>query len=373
MTFLLSMCYSNSFADECDYPGWYRWKEGTSDWCMPCPQGCYCPKAADDMERAPSKWMDCKEGLTKHGIHKCDDGWTTNKVTDILHDRTYEQGAMSSDDCYFVAKDTGKKVKDGRACIEVSAGKYIKAGYEQVQDCKEGYICPGKYLLDSKGNDLRGARAKDAKWDPNTGLSKQKTMCRSPNYDAGIYLCPSGTKANSSHTACEKKEETINCKAGQYLPKNATSCRMCKPRYYLCIGGTFPLKPSSDQGIKKCNGNLIADSGHKQCVADTSSSTSKTTTSETTTPKTTTTKIIISKPQMSQCWQESGDAENFKSCVLLANSSTNTITYTTTPKYTHEIDTALQKQIREEALDAYKNTGSAYMNVGETLLNPKRY
>ena len=302
LTFLLSMCYSNSFADKCKYPGWYRWKEGLSDWCMPCPQGCYCPKAADDMERAPSKWMDCKEGLTKYGIRKCDDGWTTNKVTDLLHDRTYEQGAMSDSECYFIAKDTGNKIKGSRECSEVPAGKYLKAGYENPQNCTEGYICPGKYLLDSKGQHI----FKTADWNPNTGLSKQKTMCRNPKYDRGIYLCPSGTKANTNHTACEKKEVTVNCKAGQYLPKNATSCRACKPRYYLCIGGTFPLKPSSDQGIKKCSGNLIADSGHKQCIADTSSSTSKTTT----------TKIIITKTQMSQCWTDSGDPDKYKTCVL---------------------------------------------------------
>ena len=86
----------------------------------------------------------------------------------------------------------------------------------------------------------------------------------------------------------------------------------------MCIGGTFPLKPSSDQGIRKCDGNLIADSEHKQCVADTSSSTSKTTT----------TKITLTKNQMkfgfkgsttpveSQCWTKYKNKGEYISCVM---------------------------------------------------------
>ncbi|MBR5903919.1 MAG: hypothetical protein IKZ49_00095 [Alphaproteobacteria bacterium] len=254
----MTLCIGDAMAASCKYAGWYRWRENgvSKDWCMPCPAGCYCPKAADDMDRAPNQWMSCTSGLQKYGIYKCDDGYTSVGNTGINPNtyKTYWQGAMSDNECFFKAKDTGNKVKYSRA-ETCPAGQYIKAGYEKCQTCKTGYICPGVPML-SNGTKVKVNTTWNSSWKKST-----YKLWPNPNRDDGIYLCPSGTVANSNHTDCVKKDSSsssssnsgskVNCKAGQYLPANATSCKECKDRYY-CLGGSFTTGMNSDQGLRTC-------------------------------------------------------------------------------------------------------------------------
>ena len=240
----ISLYFGNAVADTCDKPGWYMYDTATNDWCMTCPVGCYCPfnPEKSDVKR-DTKWLTCGPNLKDYGVYYCGDGWTTEdrsgcKSANGSH--SYCQGAKSSSECYFKAKDTGKAVYKDAISISCNPGTYVKAGYANCQTCKTGYICPGKkYLGLNKDWNIRKA---------NGPLPLE----RDPNSDSGIYLCPSGTVANSNHTDCVSKSSSSNssnnnskknytCKAGQYLPANATSCSQCRDRYY-CPGGSFEIK-----------------------------------------------------------------------------------------------------------------------------------
>ena len=326
----------------------------------------YCRHERNDCPKGSANGGEAYGACGRHNnakIYRCPDAFPNSSSKATSEEQCYT--TVGSKKLYY------KKV----SCI---AGKYLPINSDSCVPCKTGErdYCPGI-----------------------------ENVYPSVSTDKGVSSCAPNQKANSTHTACE--DNGITCIAGTYLPADSLTCAACPDGYY-CKGGTWPQQPI-DQGNERCSGSTVPNEKRTACIQGTITvSEGYYLPANATEPvvckgaksycpggkfdqspkdqgifdcpnggrankdKTACT-ITISKNQMSQCWQESGDAENFKSCVLLANSSTNTITYTTTPKYTYKIDTALQKQIREEALDAYKNTGSAYMNVGETLLNPKRY
>jgi len=259
----------DSFADTCDGKGWYRWEQTSTskDWCMPCPAGCYCDGNAEKAKifTGGDKWRKCAKNLDSYGIYYCGNGWTSDSTSEMctgLGKQSYCRGPQSSRDCYFTASDTKAKIYKGSTDIKCAAGTYIKAGYANCQPCKTGYICPGGTFQISY---TEIGRHFDQEPDPGSTWSSNwkvfpKNLYRSPTTDNGIFLCPSGTVANSNHTACVKKDSSsssssnsgskITCKAGQYLPANASSCSPCKDRYY-CLGGEF-TKSSSDQGLRTC-------------------------------------------------------------------------------------------------------------------------
>ena len=292
------MCYAVCFpsddvfaltASSCHNGGEYQYC-GFGRSCKACPENCYCPPRSDAKTESCTGWTGIWCDATNHkiksntnagigegsfGIKICPDSYPFS-----------DAGSKSIEDCYAKVGNT----KIGNTSHKCNPGQYLPANSNYCASCKGGnrYYCPGGTF--------------------HTNLTK----------DVGLKECPSNKIANSQKSSCI--DSTTYCQAGQYLPKNATKCTSCKSgRYYVCVGGTFPVYASSDQGIRKCDGNLIADSGHKQCVADTPSSTSKTTT----------TKITLTKNQMkfglkgssntpveSQCWTKYQHKGEYISCVM---------------------------------------------------------
>lgn len=267
----------NAMADSCDGKGWYVY-DSSPDWCMPCPAGCYCDGNAEKNKYSQTQWLKCSSGLEKYGIYQCGSGWTSDSTTQMctgLGKHSYCRGPQSRQDCYFTAKDSGKKIYKGSTDIKCAPGTYVKAGYANCQSCKTGYICPGGIFqvpnekkLRQGVHDYEDVRA-GSTWSSNWKIVP-RTLYRSPSTDDGIYLCPSGTVANSNHTKCQSGN--TYCAAGKYLPKNATTCSSCKDRYY-CPGGSFP-KASYDQGLKTCPSGQKPDALQKSCIKDTSTSSS---------------------------------------------------------------------------------------------------
>ena len=126
------------------------------------------------------------------------------------------------------------------ACvISCKAGQYLPANLSSCSPCKDRYYCPGGTFT--------------------TGTN---------TYDQGLKSCLFKTVPNDLKTACVNQNvPSYTCKAGKYLPKNATSCSDCKDRYYVCAGGTFN-QSSVAQGILRCDRGQIADSTKTQCVAE---------------------------------------------------------------------------------------------------------
>lgn len=285
------MCYAVCFANDGAFA--VSCKEGQYpylSWCHDCIEGCYC--TGPGIYHGAGYLNSCNPSTakTRFGALEKDSGWN-NVYTCPSKFPKSPKGAKSAEDCYA---DIGGKPVYNKS-IKLEPGKYLPINSNTATKCKTNgnrYYCPG-------------------------GMTVRPSFDR----DQGIKECPSGQKANSSLTGCETVKTTEKCNPGYYLPKNATSCKVCKSRYYLCIGGTFPLKPSSDQGIRKCDGNLIANSGHTQCVASTQTSVPQTTTTKIT-------KITLTKNQMkfglkgaatpveSQCWTKYKNKGEYISCVM---------------------------------------------------------
>ena len=276
----ITLYVNDAHADDCEHPGWYRWAKSktATDWCMPCPKGCYCPGAADDYDAVigGDKFITCKSGLTKYGIRECGTGWTTKVDNSLMHGQTYEQGAMSESDCFFNATDTGNKMKynNSKKC---SPGQYLTAGKENCQSCKSGHICPGGKPKSGQKN--LACLAYDT-WNSQWNMKDLYTLWVNPAHDEGIYKCPSGKIANADHSKCvdknnssnnndnNKPSQKINCKAGTYLPmggKSINDCKSCLDGYY-CPGGTFEIK-SIDQGLKSCAYDQKPNTNRTACIS----------------------------------------------------------------------------------------------------------
>ena len=163
----------------------------------------------------------------------------------------------------------------------------------------------------------------------------------------GIFSCPSqypesdagASKIADCYVSVGGKKvynKTLNCKAGQYLPRNSNTCSACKTgnRYY-CPGGTFHTSTESDQGIKTentvpagyylpagqtqpvpckgaksyCPGGKFDQSTKDQGIFDCPNG------GRANKDKTACT-ITILKEQMKECWTDSVDPDKYKTCVL---------------------------------------------------------
>ena len=146
--------------------------------------------------------------------------------------------------------------------------------------CPPGCYCTGATgdygALDRKGNGKDDISKTDVEnwckvgiacpWKDGTGQCGTSDLAK-------IFRCPVGFPFSDGSTSsiydCYDSNKVhykeITCESGKYLPKGAMSCEKCKSRYYVCVGGTFPSKPTSDQGISKCPSNQIANSQQTSC------------------------------------------------------------------------------------------------------------
>lgn len=264
----ISLYSGMAVADTCNGKGWYRWEKTSvsKDWCMPCPAGCYCDQDAEKKKifTGGDQWRKCEPGLENYGIYYCGNGYTSDSTTVMctgLGKQSYCRGPQLYNDCYFQAIDTQKKVYKGSLGIKCEPGTYTKQKYAKCQPCKTGYICPGGRFVNKQRNKVDAGSLWSSDWE-----LLNENLYRSPTVDDGIYLCPSGKVANTNHSKCVDKKDSKNnyiCKAGQYLPANATSCSSCRDRYY-CPGGTFEIK-SFDQGLKSCAYNEKPNQNQTGC------------------------------------------------------------------------------------------------------------
>ena len=88
-------------------------------------------------------------------------------------------------------------------------------------------------------------------------------------YDQGLgQRCVAPEKPNHRTGKCDR--DMITCISGTYLPANSplgTECSPC-PNGKLCLGGTFEIMRSIDQGADgTCQGDTIISSSGKECIA----------------------------------------------------------------------------------------------------------
>ena len=92
----------------------------------------------------------------------------------------------------------------------------------------------------------------------------------------GLTDCPSGQipSPDQSHCVGAPQAETVvetptktTCIPGEYLKANSSVCSPC-PKGKLCLGGTFEIMRSIDQGADgTCQGDTIISSSGKECIA----------------------------------------------------------------------------------------------------------
>jgi hypothetical protein len=160
------------------------------------------------------------------------------------------------------------------ACYDSEAGEYCLT-YKKYQ-CPTGCYCEkatgDQGALDRKGNGKRDISSGEVeKWCSSRDATKctwQNTSgeCGTSNA-AKVFLCPSEFP-NSEAGAKSAKDcftqvgnsklfnKTINCKAGEYLPKFSSTCSLCdinrRESGYYCPGGDLHTSLSKDQGYKLC-------------------------------------------------------------------------------------------------------------------------
>lgn len=204
-------------------------------WCHGCAEGCYCTGPGFYQGGGYLNSCNPDKSTIRFGALVKNSGWNDVYTCPSKFPKS-APGAKSAEDCY--ADIGGKKVYN--KSIKLTPGNYLPVNSDTATKCKttgNRYYCPG-------------------------GM----TVTPSFDRDQGIKECPSGKQPNSTQTGCISS--SVTCKAGQYLPKNATNCKDCSGRYYVCTGGTFAVKQSFDQGIRKCDGAMIANAEHTACISE---------------------------------------------------------------------------------------------------------
>ncbi len=253
-------------------------KVNSGYWCTPklkCAPGCFCTGNTNS-----NYSTDIWEGIgyyntSMHPFATCG-GCIFNGVRKDfetlckIHFKNFKQNKASSYSEISTALD---------AYLREKKDIYINNLYDKLEYSEELanslgiFSCPSQYPESDAG-------AKSAE-DCYASANGQKVYNKTLNCKAGQYL----PRNSSSCTACKTGERyycpggsfhtstshdmglKIKCEAGQYLPKNSSSCTACKTsnRYYVCAGGTFTTYSSSDLGIKKCTGGLVANDGRTAC------------------------------------------------------------------------------------------------------------
>ena len=199
--------------------------------CYGCPEGCYCKGSSEnsvDKGCKNTKGKFKKEGQA--GVYTCPAAFPNS---DRNHDAIGGIGAKSAEDCY---KQSGgvKYYNQTKTC---SAGQYLKANATTCSACTSGKYCPG-------------------------GTFNKATA------DQGLKTCPAGQTPSTDKKTCVS---AITCKAGQYLPANATSCASCSSLTNIkqyCAGGAF-IKSSSNQGISTCSKDKeTSNDARTGCIAE---------------------------------------------------------------------------------------------------------
>ena len=154
--------------------------------------------------------------------------------------QTCPSGKVANEEHTACVSKSAKQSTSQSSAITCEPGKYIPRGWTYCTGCRSGdrYYCPGGTFVPSETESM------------------------------GLKECPDGMISNgngSTSTGC--MEPTLHCDPGQYLASRAKKCRDCV-RYYLCEGGTFSVGLAFDQGIKKCEGKLVANANHTACEAD---------------------------------------------------------------------------------------------------------
>ncbi len=220
-----------------------------------------------------SATINCAEGeLLKAGSTQCDpcwEGYFCSGAKGLSFNDKEDQGLSecSKVDSNNPLSDLGAKSADDCYAAKCEAGEYLPEKSTKCQSCPKAKSCNG-------GNFKYGAKGPQGfTYSCDAGYylpadSEDCALCPSDYYcpgvtdveldeddDQGLYPCPTSTPYSLPGTAssgeCSATMQII-CPAGQYLPKNATSCIGCPANYY-CPGGIYPYNDSDDQGKIACN------------------------------------------------------------------------------------------------------------------------
>lgn len=208
--------------------GDYQWALA----CHKCSKGCYCEGHGDNQSWGA---LTCypESGSYKLGAKSFGSAYAPHKI-----------GVCPKE---FPESDAGTNSE--RNCYKEYNGKRL---YNRSETCKAGWYFP----KNSNGCEPCPKGEKD--YCPG-GTFKPKTID-----DQGLSQCSSSQKANSNHSGCENKAINVTCKAGQYLQAGMTYCTPCRDRYY-CLGGSFTTA-SIDQGLKSCTNNSKPNAAKTACV-----------------------------------------------------------------------------------------------------------
>ena len=267
-------------------------------WCHDCTEGCYCTGPGFHQGWGYLYSCDTDKAKTKFGASWQDSGWN-NVYTCPKDFPKSEKKAKSVEDCYV--EIAGKKIYNKRATVK--AGQYLPMQSNTPVACKtdnDKTYCPGGTFSASLTSDQGLKKCSDSekassdrtkcehinvkceagrylpsgwsscspcKSDGNRYYCPGGSFSAAPSTNMGLKECPSGKVANSDKTGCIVPP--THCDPGQYLPRGATQCKDCKSRYYLCAGGPITVGLTYDQGIRKCDGNLVANAENTSCVTDT--------------------------------------------------------------------------------------------------------
>ena len=135
----------------------------------------------------------------------------------------------------------------------IFAGNALAAGYscpsyKTYTSCASGY-----YMTSSPSSTTCNTTAQAG------------NACRPCSVMGSNYTCSGGT-------TCPKLN-SVTCRAGYYLPANATSCRACGGNNYYCKGGTFNVSSSAQgrrtvsSGYYSTGGTSTTRTGQSQCGA----------------------------------------------------------------------------------------------------------
>ena len=264
-----------------------------------CAPGCYCTGGGnftwgvnDVQNGCKNRWSKVTSELNSKGVYLCPGDYPDSP-----------SGASSKNQC-FTKSNSGAKVTYGTK-VKCDAGQYLPAGETKCSACQSDSVCAGGTFEFSKSS-AKGLAKCSGGQVPNskhTACETSKTTCESGKYlpanslsctscksryylcvggsfaksssDQGIQKCPSGQVSDYNTKKCVAeskpepaptpvKEETITCPEGQGLPAGYTSCAGCG-QSELCLGGTFKLNQSYNQGYTNCPDYHLPNYTTKKC------------------------------------------------------------------------------------------------------------
>lgn len=201
-----------------------------------CSKGQYIPKGGNECKACPDDGKSYCTGATDYGPNcsGAQQDWGL---------KTCESGKVPNSDKTGCVTQTAPKYK----CI---AGEYLPANSTECAACPTGKLCLG-----GEWEKRAIAQGDDGECDSDKIINNKGNAC---------VPCPTGKKANSSHTECVEGDP-IKVKPGFYLPANSITPKACNNARKFCPGGEFGML-SMDQGQYDCPNGGTVSSDKKSCI-----------------------------------------------------------------------------------------------------------